>query len=154
MPKPDLMREIETLLFANEAFYLAIADRDLEMLDALWSITASASCLHPGWPPLHGRDEVMQSWQRIITGPSPPMIQCVAPTAHLIGAGGPTPPGGTHMDTPVGLVTCYEQIGEEWLIATNLFVREGAGWSMFHHQSGPVGAPPDDDDADLPHPMN
>jgi len=135
------MREIETLLFANEAFYRAVTDRDLDMLDALWSITTPASCLHPGWPPLHGRDEVMESWRRIIMGPGPPMIECVAATAHLI-------------DAQVGLVTCYERIGEEWLIATNLFVREGAGWSLFHHQSGPAGAPPEEDEDEMPRQMN
>ncbi|PCJ71856.1 MAG: DUF4440 domain-containing protein [Rhodobiaceae bacterium] len=135
------MREIETLLFANEAFYRAVSDRDLDMLDALWSVTAPASCLHPGWPPLHGRKDVMESWLRIIRGPSPPVIECVATTAHLI-------------DTQVGLVTCYERIGEEWFIATNFFVREGTGWSLFHHQSGPTGAPPEADEDEAPRQMN
>ncbi len=144
------MREIETLLFTNDAFYRAVADRDLEMLDALWSITAPASCLHPGWPPLHGRDEVMESWRRIIMGPSPPMIECTAPTAHLIGAGGVA----AQAEGPVGLVTCYEKIDKEWLVATNLFVREGAGWSIFHHQSGPADAPPQEDEGKPSHPIN
>ncbi|MEQ9143825.1 MAG: nuclear transport factor 2 family protein [Parvibaculaceae bacterium] len=126
------MRDLETLLFANEAFYRAVADRDLDALEGLWSVAAPSSCLHPGWPPLHGRDAVMESWRRIITGPSPPAIDCAAATGHLVGT--------------IGLVTCYEQIGTEWLVATNLFVREGAGWAIFHHQSGPAGAPPGEDE--------
>ena len=129
------MREIETLLFANETFYRAVSDRDFEALDALWSIAVPVSCLHPGWPPLNGRDEVMESWHGIITGPSPPLIDVVAPKAHLI--------------ETLGLVTCYEQIGAEWLVATNLFIREGADWALFHHQSGPAGAPPDPDETDI-----
>jgi SnoaL-like protein len=128
------MREIETLLFANETFYRAVSDRDIETLEALWSMAVSTSCLHPGWPPLNDRDEVMDSWRRIITGPSPPIIECISARAHLIGN--------------IGLVTCYEQIGGEWLVATNLFVREGADWAIFHHQSGPAGAPPDLDEED------
>jgi len=134
------MREIETLLFANETFYRAISDRDIETLDALWSMAAPASCLHPGWPPLRDRDEVMDSWRRIITGPQPPIIESVAASAHLVGA--------------IGVVTCHEQIGSEWLIATNLFIREGADWAIFHHQSGPAGAPPELDDDEGPTPIN
>ena len=74
----------------------------------------------------------MESWRRIINGPAPPAIECHAATAHLI--------GGT------GLVTCYEKIGAEWLIASNLFVREGQDWAMVHHQSGPVSQPPEGDE--------
>jgi len=125
------MREIETLLFANETFYRAVADRDMDALEGLWSVAVPVSCLHPGWPPLHGRDDVMESWGRIVTGPAPPAIECQAATGHLIDA--------------TGLVTCYEQIGNEWLIATNLFVREGNGWAIYHHQSGPASQPPDQD---------
>lgn len=126
------MRELETLLFANETFYRAVADQDMDALEGVWSVAMSVSCLHPGWPPLHGRDEVMESWRRIINGPAPPAIECHAAKAHLIG------------DT--GLVTCYEKIGAEWLIASNLFTREGQDWAMVHHQSGPVSQPPEGDE--------
>ena len=112
----------------------------MDALEGLWSITAPASCLHPGWPPLHGRSEVMDSWQRIMTGPNPPQITCHHATASLIGE--------------VGLVTCYEQIGREWLVATNLFNREGTGWTMFHHQSGPTAAPREMDEIAETRPVN
>jgi hypothetical protein len=37
-------------------------------------------------------------------------------------------------------------IGESLLAATNVFVREGGGWKLVHHQAGPCNLPP----ADLP----
>ncbi|MEQ9520431.1 MAG: nuclear transport factor 2 family protein [Parvibaculum sp.] len=133
-------RDIETLLFANDAFYQAIVSRDMDALEGLWSVNAPASCVHPGWPPLHGRMEVMESWQRIMAGPAPPQIICHQAGANLIG--------------DIGLVTCYEQIGREWLVATNLFNREGTGWVIFHHQSGPTVAPPQGDDVAEARPLN
>lgn len=128
------------MLFANEAFYQAIMSRDMDALEGLWSISAPATCLHPGWPPLHGRAEIMESWLRILNGPSPPQITCHQASAHLIG--------------DIGLVTCYEQIGREWLVATNLYNREGSGWTIFHHQSGPAAAPPETDELAENRPLN
>lgn len=134
------MKELETLLFANEAFYRAFADRDLDALEGMWSVTAPVVCIHPGWPPLHGREQVMESWTAILTGPNPPLIEEYGATAHLVGN--------------MGLVTCYEKIHEDWLVATNLFVREGNGWALCHHQSGPAAGPPEEDEIDPPKPLN
>ncbi len=41
---------------------------------------------------------------------------------------------GIHKDT--GIVICYERIGQDFLIATNIFIRSGDGWLLVHHQSG------------------
>jgi hypothetical protein len=40
-------------------------------------------------------------------------------------------------------VICYEKIGMDYLVATNLFVRRGHVWMLVHHQSGPVTSPPE-----------
>ena len=34
------------------------------------------------------------------------------------------------------------------LAATNVFVREGEGWKLMHHQAGLIARPDDDDDDD------
>ena len=41
----------------------------------------------------------------------------------------------------MGLVICYERIGQDFLLATNVFIRSGDGWLMVHHQSGPAPEP-------------
>ena len=35
-------------------------------------------------------------------------------------------------------VVCEEQVADDVLIATNVFVREGGGWKLAHHQAAPI----------------
>jgi ketosteroid isomerase-like protein len=113
--------------FANEAFYAAFASRDLAAMNDAWSRRADVTCLHPGWPPIVGRGEVMKSWRSILLGPSPPVITCHRPATYLFG--------------DVAYVICFEQLGETVLVATNIFVREDATWRLVHHQAGPTTVP-------------
>jgi hypothetical protein len=130
------MPESEAVLFANEAFYRAFADRDLSAMEALWSEAAPVSCIHPGWAPLFGRDEVLRSWAAIIGAPGAPDIACRGARARLYG------------DT--AFVVCFEGLGGEYLIATNVFVRESRLWRMVHHQSGPTAGDPGPEDRERP----
>jgi hypothetical protein len=118
-----------SLLFANDSFYRAFISRDMAIMNALWATNAHVSCIHPGWPPLEGREAVMQSWHAILTGPNAPNIECRGARVSV------------HGDT--GLIICYEKISGEYLIATNVFIRANAGWLMVHHQSGPTPDPGD-----------
>jgi SnoaL-like protein len=132
------MSDHQALLFVNEAFYRAFADRDAGLMESLWSETAPLTCIHPGWGLLEGHDDVLEGWSAIISNPESPNIACRSPTAHLYG------------DT--GIVVCFEQIDDQFLIATNIFVREGRLWKMVHHQSGPTADVPEpdlDDEPDL-----
>lgn len=128
----------EALLFANEAFYRAFCDRDIDALDALWSAQEPIACIHPGWPALTGRSEVMTSWTRILANPEAPRIECRRPEAFLLG--------------DVGFVVCYEVIDGQALIATNVFRREGRGWKLVHHQAGPAPGVPEDPPEAAPRP--
>ncbi len=126
------MSEIDAVLFANEAFYRAFADRDVEAMDEIWARDVPVACLHPGWPPLDGRDQVMQSWLSILANPDAPPIRCHDAGAHLYG--------------DCAYVICYEEIEGQFLIATNTFVRQSIGrghvWRLVHHQSGPTSGQP------------
>lgn len=118
----------QALLFANEMFYRAFADRDMTVMEAIWADDVPISCLHPGWGPLEGRDDVMTSWHSILTGANPPNIECLAPHAVVLGDS--------------GIVICHERIGDDYLVATNVFVRRGSTWTLVHHQAGPTQEPP------------
>lgn len=122
------MADREALLFANEAFYRAFADRDMLAMEDVWSSTASVACIHPGWGPLTGREQVLESWAAIIANPDSPDIKVHASIPHLYG--------------DVGFVICFEEIAGQYLIATNVFVRDGRLWRMVHHQAGPTAAVP------------
>ncbi len=128
------MSERDAVLFANEAFYRAFADRDPEAMDEVWARDAAIVCIHPGWPPVVGRDEVMASWRAILTNPDSPATQPRAAQAYLLGE--------------QAFVVCYEEIDGQFLIATNIFTREGGRWRLVHHQAGPTaGVPPEEDEA-------
>ena len=125
------MSETDAVLFANEAFYRAFADKDEDAMIDVWSSAAPASCLHPGWGPLFGREEVLRSWLAIIRNPDSPPIICHDARAQIYG------------DT--ACVVCFEEISGNYLIATNVFVHEGRVWKMVHHQAGPTATKPEPD---------
>jgi len=126
------MSEHAAVLFANDAFYLAFATRDLGAMDAIWAQDAPVSCVHPGWEPLLDRDEVMESWQAILTNPSATHITPKNPTVHVHG--------------DIAIVICSEILDQGFLVATNLFVHEDGQWKIIHHQAG--AAPPPEADED------
>ncbi|MDX1739044.1 MAG: nuclear transport factor 2 family protein [Alphaproteobacteria bacterium] len=114
------------LLFANEAFYIAFATGDISAMEELWARNFKVSCLHPGWEPLLGRNNVMASWNAVL--PNKPSISHHAPNAFGVG--------------DMGYVICYEKIGDSYLLATNVFVLENNRWRMTHHQAGPTDSHP------------
>jgi hypothetical protein len=131
------MSQHEAVLFANEAFYLAFCSRDLLAMADLWATGVPVSCIHPGWAPLLGRDDVLQSWEGILSGDASPTITCHGPRAHVYGE--------------AATVLCYERVPQSYLIATNIFIREGGLWKIVHHQAGPTnGAPATERGDELP----
>lgn len=127
------MADDEAVLFANEAFYRAFADRDFEAMEKVWAHEVSVACIHPGWNALTGREEVMESWQSILDG-NAPAIRCINPLVII------------HNDQAI--VICYEDLGANYLVATNIFIRQGSVWKMIHHQAGPTAAEISEEDSD------
>ena len=125
------MTELDAVLFANEAFYRAFADQDMDAMTGVWSEAAILTCIHPGWGLLEGRDEVLASWQAIMSNPDSPNVRCLGAQAH--------------MRDNMAYVVCYEEIDDNYLIASNIFVHEGRRWRLVHHQAGPTAeAPPEE----------
>lgn len=110
------------VLAANRTFYRAFAAGDFGLMDVLWSHRAPVACIHPGWPPVRGRADVMEAWRGILANPPRPPVRAVQPVAEICGES--------------AYVICYEAIGDIYLVATNLFLREEGVWKMIHHQSG------------------
>ena len=115
-------------LFANDTFYLAFTQKDYPAMERLWAAEHTALCIHPGWPALRTRDEILESWRRILENPQQPGIDFYNATAETFDS--------------VVMVTCYEELPGSVCVATNGFVREGGDMRLFHHHSGHCANPP------------
>ena len=61
------MKQLESVLFCNEAFYSAFSNGDIVAMSNLWAQTNDVSVIHPGWEPLFGREAVLSSWADIVS---------------------------------------------------------------------------------------
>ncbi|MFD4026341.1 nuclear transport factor 2 family protein [Streptomyces sp. NPDC058576] len=134
---------------ANTAFYEALERGDYEELSDRWlpGEDLTVSCVHPGWPVLTGRGEVLRSYALIMANTE--YIQFFLTDVNIAMTG----------DT--ALVTCTENIlsggpAEEGnalgplvgqlVVATNVFRRTPDGWKLWSHHGSPVLTDSDEDD--------
>jgi ketosteroid isomerase-like protein len=129
---------------ANAAFYGAIERGDIDLMEALWLDEATGEdvvSVHPGWPLLRGRGEVLRSWTAVMAGTA--YIQFFLTDVH------------TRVHGDVAVVTCAENIltGAErvefgfaggQVVATNVFRRTPTGWRLWVHHASPVVSVSDD----------
>ncbi|MGW3659310.1 nuclear transport factor 2 family protein [Streptomyces sp. NPDC005151] len=136
---------------ANTAFYEAMERGDLDELSGLWlpGENLTISCVHPGWPVLSGRGEVLRSYALIMANTE--YIQFFLTDI------------GVSMTGETALVTCTENIlsggpaedgGElgplvgQLVVATNVFRRTEDGWKLWSHHGSPVLTEDEDEDED------
>ena len=55
------MSELDAVLFANEAFYRAFADRDMDAMEDLWAASGPVCCIHPGWEAIYEREPQLRT---------------------------------------------------------------------------------------------
>jgi len=120
------LSDSDAVLSANLEFYRAFTSRDAAAMDRIWARHAPVVCVHPGWTPVAGRAEVLQSWRNILANPEAPHVMCHDDQAFLYGE--------------VATVLCEEELDTGHLVATNMFVREDGVWRMVHHQASPIVA--------------
>ena len=59
------METTDSLIEANTRFYRAFELFDIEEMNELWDKELAVTCIHPGWPLIQGRKEILQSWTNI-----------------------------------------------------------------------------------------
>ncbi|MGV9645226.1 nuclear transport factor 2 family protein [Streptomyces sp. NPDC003514] len=160
--------DVEQVEAANTAFYEALERGDFVTLSSLWLTPSDlgvdesyhdpadsgvVSCVHPGWPVLTGRGEVLRSYALIMANTD--YIQFFLTDVHTsvtgdtaivtctenILSGGPAPEG--HDDELGPLVG-------QLVVATNVFRRTPDGWKMWTHHASPVLAENDREEGDEP----
>ena len=122
------MDELEAVLAANQAFYDAHEGRDLDAMAAVWGDGDDVVCIHPGWPILRGRDEVLESWRRIFGGPG--RNQFIVTNDAVV------------VDGDLAWVTLDENLVADGatgtVAATNVFRRVDGRWRLVVHHGSPV----------------
>ncbi|MGP9019444.1 nuclear transport factor 2 family protein [Streptomyces sp. BR1] len=144
--------DIEAVELANTAFYETLERGDFDELSELWLSATDAgdtaiSCVHPGWPVLSGRGEVLRSYALIMANTE--YIQFFLTDVKVV------------VLTDTALVTCTENIlsggpaqdGAELgplvgqlVVATNVFRRTPEGWKLWSHHGSPVLAETGEDE--------
>ncbi|MDT0308962.1 nuclear transport factor 2 family protein [Streptomyces sp. DSM 44917] len=143
--------DIEAVAAANTALYDALEQGDLDAMAEHW-LDEDVSVVHPGWPVINGRGEVIRSYALIMANTE--YIQFVLTDVEVsvlgdtalvtctenILSGGPTEADGTTGPLVGGLV-----------VATNVFRRTHDGtWKIWSHHGSPVLIGREDEDPDTP----
>lgn len=123
------MTNPELFEFANEAFYLAFEAKDFEAMAHIWCEQGEPVCLHPGWPALIGREAILTSWRNILGNSAQGRVSFYGATISPIG-------------NDAAAVVCYEQAGDQVMIATNIFKVEQGRPRLYLHQAGFCQHPP------------
>ncbi|MCX5532866.1 nuclear transport factor 2 family protein [Streptomyces sp. NBC_00006] len=159
--------DVQAVDTANRTYYEAVERGAFEELTALWLAPedveyaedadpdeaegTSVSCVHPGWPVLTGRGEVLRSYALIMANTeyiqfflTDVQISVVADTALVtctenILSGGPAPKEGDELGPLVG----------QRVVATNVFRRTREGWKIWSHHASPVLADADDESDEM-----
>ena len=118
----------DDVLAANQAFYDAHEARDLDAMADVWADGDEVVCIHPGWPILRGRDDVLESWRRIFGGPG--RNQFIVTNDAVV------------VDGDLAWVTLDENLVDDGatgtIAATNVFRRVEGAWRMVVHHGSPV----------------
>ena len=121
------------VLAANAAFYAAFESLSIEDMDAVWAYEEPVLCVHPGWPLLSTREQVMESWRRIFENAS--LMRFDITGAQVV------------VEGDAAWVSCTEnltqvldgRVAEAKIQATNLFRRHLGEWRVAHHHGSAVG---------------
>lgn len=129
--------DVDAVTEVNAALYEAFENADVDAMAAVWDDLDSDAvvCVHPGWPMLRGRGQVLRSWSAVMAGTD--YVQFFLTDVRVSVEG----------DTAV--VTCTENIltsveemglarGNVAVAATNVFRRRVDGWRLQVHHGSPV----------------
>ncbi len=128
----DAIAEVEV---ANGRLYTAFETADVDLMASVWDELEpdGLACVHPGWPMLRGRAQVLRSWAAVMAGTN--YIQFFLTDVNI----------GVTGDTAV--VTCTENVltavtedpsTHAAVVATNVFRRRADGWRLRVHHGSPV----------------
>mmetsp|Transcript_27717 Transcript_27717/g.49490 ORF Transcript_27717/g.49490 Transcript_27717/m.49490 type:complete len:209 (-) Transcript_27717:282-908(-) len=115
---------------ANAAFYRAFQSGDVKAMGEIWGKGEHVQCVHPWAGCIAGHEEVMESWNIVLSGAN---FDILLKDVRV------------HASENQGWVTCLEVMdGEDSrgrLIATNVFEKQNGKWVIIHHHASPAPRP-------------
>jgi len=126
------MEQTDSIIEANTRFYRAFELFDIEDMSEIWDKEQEITCIHPGWPLIQGRKEVLQSWINIFNNT---MVMQFTITESSI-----------KIEGDWAWIICKEylrsvvngKVNEGKVEATNIFRRIEKTWYLVHHHGSPV----------------
>ncbi|MBI5427390.1 MAG: nuclear transport factor 2 family protein [Nitrospinae bacterium] len=131
-------------LEANERFYKAFNEQNLELMKEVWHDDLSILCIHPGWHAIHGFEPVIQSWKDIFENTQDD-LEIRLDNVEIIAS----------MD--LAWVSCEEKLFSFTMSgvktsnvqATNVFRLVEGGWKMALHHASAVPHPSEEEEPSL-----
>ena len=123
---------------AENAFYEALERGDLDAMMAVWAEDEEIVCVHPGGERLTGQDQVRASWLKIFSGESRVRVhisQQVAISGMMIAV------HSVQENFALEQASRGQQVADSRpapIVATNIYLRTGAGWRMIVHHASPA----------------
>lgn len=117
------------VLRANQRFYQAFEQLDIEAMSAIWLHGERARCIHPGWRTLRGWPAIKESWIAIFSNTEEIKFRLTDVSVSL--------------SERMAWVSCVENIIDSGsaipivstIEATNIFEQVGADWRIAQHHA-------------------
>ncbi len=117
------------VLRANERFYEAFEQLDIQAMSTVWLHADRARCIHPGWRTLRGWPAIKESWIAIFSNTEDIKFTITDVSVSLCDR--------------MAWVSCVENIIDSGntipvvstIEATNIFERIGTEWRMVQHHA-------------------
>ena len=131
-PEP-VVSDREAVLAANAVFYRSIEQRDITGIGETFAKVPHARCIHPGWEPLCGWEEIVGSFSQIFKNSGALRFELADIVVRVGGSLG-------WVELTENLEAIHEgKPARSQVLATNLFERQPDGrWLMIHHHASPV----------------
>ena len=120
---------------AENAFYKALEQNDLDAMMAIWEDSDVIVCIHPLGPRHQGRFSVEQSWRKIFS--SGMVLQFQVDLVQQISSADLV----VHQVTEIITVMGSAKESEQPIWATNIYRRSGRSWHMTTHHASPGPRP-------------
>ncbi len=122
----------EAVLAANQAFYQAFEQLDIEALSLIWSQKPNVTCIHPGRAALRGWDQVRYSWDQIFRNTKQLEVAVDIVTTEVRG----------DLAYVVMLENLVQVVPERRMevqtMVTNVFEYEDDNWFLLHRHTSPL----------------